>query len=139
MPAERDAEHEVLRYRNACPLRAVGGKDVCRQVVEELAGVDGGAVVDAEHVGSVARVGLLGGAPGFVGQRGDLAGAVVALVEGDGYQASFGDAGVVIGSGVGVPGGDDVGGERGHGGLGCEAGVEEPEAGEFGGRGGQFG
>ena len=49
-----------------------------------MGGVEGGAVVDGEHV-----LGVLGvaGAPSFVGEGFDEAGAVVTLVEGYGYKA----------------------------------------------------
>lgn len=71
-----------------------------------------------EHVLRVSGVAV---APGLVGEGVLLAGAVVALVEGDGYE---GGGVVVCVAGVFVPGGDGEGGEGFHVGLGGEAGVE---------------
>ena len=63
-----------------------GGEDVGGEVGDEVGGIDGGAVVDGEHILGVGRVGG-SGAPGFVSEGRDEAGSVVTLVEGDGYES----------------------------------------------------
>ena len=123
--AERDAQHEVL-------LHTWGGgcvADVAGEVVDELRAVCSSTMEAAEHILCVARVTL---APGFVVEFVDEAGAVVALVEGRGYQAR------VLGL-AGVPRGYDLGRHGRHGFFGLQARVEQPEAGDGGCGGGHLG
>lgn len=76
---QRYAQHHMLHHRSI-----MRRKDVGADVVDQQRGVDGSAVVDAEHIHGVALVTL---APGFVGEFVDAAAAVVALIEGYGYEA----------------------------------------------------
>lgn len=79
-------------------------------------------MVAAEHVLGVARVFL---APGAVVDGVDLAGAVVALVEGDGDEAFWVFACFTVCDAF-VPGRDDLAGYGCHGIFCLEAWVEEP-------------
>lgn len=84
-------------------------------MVEQLRDIGGSAVVAGEHVLGVTGVSR---APGLVVQFVDDAGAMVALVEGDGDKA-WGR-----GASCGVVGGDDLGCEGRHGVGVLETGVQ---------------
>lgn len=90
-------------------------------MVNELGDVCCGAVVAGKHVLGVARVAA---APGFVVEFVDAAGAVVALVEGNGYEAFGGGL-------AGVVGGDDLVGKGRHGLGSLETRMEKPETGDL--------
>ncbi|KFY73088.1 hypothetical protein V498_10058 [Pseudogymnoascus sp. VKM F-4517 (FW-2822)] len=79
MAPETNAQHQIPLNRRHHPRKLLG--EITPHVINQERHIDRGAVVRREHVLGVARVAV---APGVVGEGGDEAGAVVALVEGEG-------------------------------------------------------
>lgn len=112
MSAQGDAEDEMLRRGEGDvggeigqEERGVGCSAVCaekRSGQQAVEAAIGGPTVYGKHVLSVSRISV---SPGLVGDRVDLPGAVVSLVEAHGDEA-FGDRGARLAR---IPGVDSLG------------------------------